>query len=218
MAKADLRPTLLITLGALLISLTVRKRELASCFFLLTAWTVVEGFRGRRSWASMGFQRDNLWQELKFNAALIGLVGPVFQVFFWFTARFAYPPLWDQILGRLASIWAWIPSLVPLLTLVIIETLLEEIGCRGFVQGRLAHTLGMVPAILIGTFLHTALHWQVHVSIAATLLDLVFVFADNLVYGWIFARSQNIFVAWIAHLFADLVSLTLLLTQQRMIA
>jgi membrane protease YdiL (CAAX protease family) len=212
MARADLHSTFLITFSALLISLTVRGRELASFSFLLTCWMVVEGFQGRRSWESMGFRREYFWQELRHNAALIGLVGLVFQGIFWVTAQHIYPALWDQILGRLASMQIWVSSLVPLLIFVIIETLLEEIGCRGFVQGRLAHTLGTMPAILIGAVLHTGLHWQVHVRIAATLLDLAFVFADNLVYGWIFARSQNIFTAWIAHLFADLVSLFPLLS------
>jgi membrane protease YdiL (CAAX protease family) len=209
MLRADLRSTLLIASGALLISLTARGRELASFSFLLTAWMVIDGLRRRRSWISMGFRQDNFWQELKRNAALIGMVGVALQVVFWLLAQFVYPPLLDHILGRLASMQAWLPSMVSFLAFVIIETLVEEISCRGFVQGRLAAHVGAFPAILIGAFIHTGLHWQVHVSIAATILDLTFVFADNLIYGWIFTRSQNIFVAWITHLFADLVSLAL---------
>jgi membrane protease YdiL (CAAX protease family) len=212
MPRADLRSTLLIVSGALLISLIARGRELASFSFLLTAWMVIEGLRGQRSWISMGFRQDNFWQELKRNAALIGMVGVMLQVAFWLLAQFVYPPLLDHILRRLASMQAWLPSMVSFLAFVIIETLVEEIGCRGFVQGRLAAHVGAFPAILIGAFLPTSLHWQVHISIAATLLDLVFVFTDNLIYGWIFARSQNIFLTWITHLFADLISLALVLS------
>ena len=213
MPIADLRSTALITLGALLISVTARGRELVSFSFLLMTWMVVEGFRGQRSWASMGFRRDNFWQELRRNAALIGMVGAVFQAIFWFTARFVYLPLWDQIQGCLASIQTWIPSLFPLLAFITIETLLEEISFRGFIQNRLASHIRVFPAILVGAFFHTGFHWQFHVNVAATIIDLAFMLADNLVYGWIFARSQSIFIAWVAHLSADLISLSLLLSQ-----
>jgi membrane protease YdiL (CAAX protease family) len=211
MLKSDLNATLWVIGGALLISLFARGRELASFSFLLMVWMIVEGVQGKRSWASMGFRLDNLWIELKRNAALIGVVGVGVQAAFWVTARFLYPPLWDQIQGRLTSMRVWFPSLTLLLTFVILETLLEEASCRGFVQGRLVPHIGTLLAIVLAAILHTGFHWQVHVSLAATIVDLAFVFVDNLIYGWIFARSENIFVAWLPHLLADAVSLAMLL-------
>lgn len=212
MPKLNPYSTLLIIFFTLMISLSAHGRELASFSFLLTAWIVIEGLRGRSSWVSMGFQKENFWEELKRNAVWIGLVGIGFQTLFWFSARFVYLPLWDQTRERLAGMQAWIPSLILLLVFITMETLLEEIAFRGFIQNRLKAHIGVFPAIIAGALLHTGFHWQVHINTAATLLDLSFVFVDNLVYGWIFARSQNIFVAWIAHLFADLVSLGLLLS------
>jgi len=42
-------------------------------------------------------------------------------------------------------------------------------------------------------------------------VNLALAFLDNLIYGWVFACSGNIFVVWLALLLADAVSLANLL-------
>jgi hypothetical protein len=41
--------------------------------------------------------------------------------------------------------------------------------------------------------------------------DLAFVAIDAVIYGAIFARCKNIFVAWLAHFLADVVGLALII-------
>lgn len=211
MEKPGLRTTLLVIGGTLVIALMAHERELSSWCFLLTLWTIGEGMLGHRRWRDMGFRLDTLWPELKHNAFLIGLVGVMAQGVFWLVARSLYPPLWVQVQERLASMRLWFPSLPVLFAFVLFETLSEEVGCRGFVQGRLAPYLGTLPALLLANLLFVAGHWRIQANLPATMLDILFVALDGAIYGWLYARSGNVFVSWLAHLLADVVGLALLL-------
>jgi len=210
MYKPELRTTVLVASGALVISLLARGREGGAFSFLLTLWVVMEGVRGRYDWVSMGFRLDNTWQELKRNAWLIGFVGIFTQLGFWLVANYLYTPLREQIMGRITSMRVWIPSLALLLVFISYQTLAEEIAFRGFIQGRLAPLWGTPLAISLSALFFAGFHWQVYISLPVTLIDLMFVALDGVIYGWIFARSRKIWVAWLAHLIADLVSLALL--------
>ena len=42
-------------------------------------------------------------------------------------------------------------------------------------------------------------------------VDLALIVVDSIIYGIIFARSNNVFVAWVAHFLADLVGMAFLL-------
>jgi membrane protease YdiL (CAAX protease family) len=206
-SKAGLRPTLLVAGLALLISLTARGRELSSFSLLLVGWTVIEGIRGHRAWPSMGFRLDNLWSELRRNAGLVALVAVVMQIIFWLVARFVHPSLMVQVQARAAAMREW--PLPLLLAFIAYETLAEEIALHGFVQGRLAPYTGTVPAILLAALLFGAGHWRLYIGPLPALADVLFVMADASLYGLVYARSGNIWIAWIAHLLADLVSLAL---------
>jgi membrane protease YdiL (CAAX protease family) len=211
MTRSELRNTLLIAFGALMISLTARGREGGAFSFLITLWVVMECILRRKDWKSMGFRRDNFWQELKCNFWLIAFVGIVVQVVFWLIAEFFYKPLGEQIAGRIAVLQTWIPSLSVLSFFICYQTLAEEIAFRGFIQNRLASAWGIPVAISIGALSFAGFHWQVHARLTATIIDLLFVAFDGAIYGWIFNRSGNIFVTWFAHLLADFTSLGLLI-------
>jgi membrane protease YdiL (CAAX protease family) len=207
-SRPGLRSTLLIAGIALAISLAARGRELPSFSLLLVGWTVIEGIRGHRAWSRMGFRLDNLRSELRRNAGLVALGAVVMQIIFWLIARFVYPSLMVQVQARTAVMQAW--PLPFLLAFIAYETLAEEIALHGFVQGRLVPHTGTVPAILLAALLAGAGHWQVHISPLPALVDVLFVMADASLYGLIYARSGNIWIAWMAHLLADLVSLVLI--------
>jgi membrane protease YdiL (CAAX protease family) len=156
----------------------------------------------------MGFRLDNLCSELRRNAGLVALVAVVMQIIFWLVARLVYPSLMVQVQARTAAMRAW--PLPLLLAFIAYETLAEEIALHGFVQGRLAPHTGTMPAILLAALLFGAGHWQVRISPLPALADVLFVMADASLYGLIYARSGNIWIAWMAHLLADLVSLALI--------
>jgi membrane protease YdiL (CAAX protease family) len=211
MEKPKLHTTLLVMGGTLVISLMAHERELSSWCFLLTLLMIAEGVLRHRRWRDMGFKLDTLWSELEHNVFLIFLVGVIMQVGFWLVTRFLYPPLWVLVQERLNLMRVWFPSIPVLFAFIFLETLSEEVGCRGFVQGRLSPYMGMLPALLLANVFFAAGHWQSHVNLPATMLDIMFVALDGVIYGWLYARSGNVFVSWLAHLLADVVGLVLLL-------
>jgi uncharacterized protein len=104
-----------------------------------------------------------------------------------------------------------------LIPLILVLTLREELVFRSLFQERFSWFIGQLPAI-VGVSVLFALS---HLSSGAPVIvgvDVGFVFLDSVVYGLIFSRSRNVFVAWAAHAAADIVGLALLLTASMIIA
>ena len=59
------------------------------------------------------------------------------------------------------------------------------------------------------SLLFTLLHYSAGDRAVVT-MDLMLVFVDSVIYGAIYARSQNLWAEWLAHWLADLVALGLM--------
>jgi membrane protease YdiL (CAAX protease family) len=108
-----------------------------------------------------------------------------------------------------------VPFLTPsglgaLILTIIVIALFEELIYRGLLQQRLAWYLRGFLAILVASLVFALQHFTpgAPTVIAA---DLAFVFLDSMVYGWIYARCQNVLVSWSAHVAADLVGVAIIL-------
>ena len=91
-----------------------------------------------------------------------------------------------------------------------LATLSEELVYRGMVQQRLNWFMGAAPAILLASLVFALMHWTPG-DPAIVAWDVGFVAIDSILYGAIFARGNNLWVAWLAHWAADLVGVALLL-------
>jgi membrane protease YdiL (CAAX protease family) len=104
-----------------------------------------------------------------------------------------------------------------LIPLILVLTLREELVFRGLFQERFSWFIGQLPAIVGVSVLFALSHLSSGVPVIVG-IDVGFVFLDSVVYGLIFSRSRNVFVAWAAHAAADIVGLALLLSASMTIA
>lgn len=183
--------------------------ELKTPFVLLPlVYVFVERLMRRRSWAELGFRPKAIVRDVAANWPLIVLVGIVIQFLVVWTARTWAPAYLDHVLARLPFTLEQVVGLLPLLMLAALG---EEISYRALFQARLSWFIPTPVAIGLVSVAFGLAHWAAgDPVIVATDIGLIIV--DSVIYGIIFARTHNVFVAWIAHLLANLFALGLMLT------
>jgi membrane protease YdiL (CAAX protease family) len=171
-----------------------------------------------------GFTTDRmLWFFLTFAAALLlGVGGPVF-----YQVRIRGGSLEDLgigtrrwrstvVLGLLFagvqfSITLWGYELprpvdwIPLTVLALAVGLFEAVFFRGFIQGRLEASFGVIPAV-VGA---AALYGLYHVGYGMDASEMFFLFSLGIVYAVAYRLTQNVLVLWplltpLGYLFASL--------------
>jgi uncharacterized protein len=177
--------------------------------WLPIVYVLVERFGRRRSWAELGFQRQTFRSALARNWYFILLVAVVFQAITVFVALAFWPALLDHVRARVPLFDA--ATLLPLLILLPFAVLGEELVYRSMVQERLSWFIGTAPAIIVASLIFALMHWSAGSPIIVA-WDLGFIFLDSLIYGLIFSRGKNIWVAWLAHWVADLVGIALIIS------
>jgi membrane protease YdiL (CAAX protease family) len=205
---ADRRPLyevlvlLAIVLGGQLLGPQVR--GIVSILPIL--YFLIERRARRRSWADCGLDPRAIPGGLRGSWGLMLAVAIGIPLVVTWLSRTFWPAYAAQVLGRLPFDLAQPARFVPL---ILIATFLEEVSFRALFQEHLAWFLPLPAAIGVVA----VAFGLVHVSrgrpeVVAT--DVALVVLDGVIYGVIFARSRNVFVAWIAHAAADLVALALL--------
>ncbi len=174
--------------------------------FFPIAYLFVEKWMRHRPWQQLGIKRHGFIADFVANWQLFLLVVVVLQVIPTLLF-FALP-------GGVSHIFSRIPesnTLAVLIPLIVILALREELVFRALFQQRLGWFIGNVPAIVFMSLIFAFSHLTAGALLIVG-VDLLFIFFDGVVYGLIFARSQDVWLAWCAHFTADLVGLALLLT------
>jgi uncharacterized protein len=92
---------------------------------------------------------------------------------------------------------------------LVISTFLEELLFRALFQNRLCTFISPALAIGLVSLVFASAHFTPGPAMVV-FMDVFGVFVDSVIYGVIFQRSRNVFVAWIAHFLADVVGLLLI--------
>jgi len=166
-----------------------------------------------RPWRELGIKRHGFIADLAANWRLFLAVVIVLQLIPVTLYYLLLPDALSHTSGRVPQF----SNLCILIPLILVLTLREELVFRGLFQERFSWFIGQLPAI-VGVSVLFALS---HLSSGAPVIvgvDVGFVFLDSVVYGLIFSRSRNVFVAWAAHAAADIIGLALLLTASLAIA
>ena len=161
-----------------------------------------------RTWAEIGFNLRSIPAGLWNNIAWILLVGLGFQALFAFGSYFFLPEYAGHIIARVPLDIATLG--VSLFIALGISTLGEEIIYRALFQDRITAFLPPTAAILLSSLVFALMHFSPGSALIVS-LDLMSVFIDSTIFGIIFLRSHNVFVAWIAHFLADIVGIVFLL-------
>lgn len=161
---------------------------------------------------SIGIKYRGVIADLKANFPIIILVAVVMQFLVIAGSYWQWPSLFLHLQDRVAYLHTHFGTFAPFfmfLPLVALSTFLEELVFRGFVQERVSWFSNGFVAIIVGSLLLSVFHYSSG-RLSVVMADLFFVFLDNLLYGLIYFRSRNVFVAWTAHLSADIIGLMLL--------
>ena len=172
-------------------------------------YLLVERPLRRHTWADIGFKFSTFWQDLRDNWGWFLLAGVIIQPLTAFLARSFAPAYLQHVISRLPfpQDINWF-VLIPVLAISLI---FEEMTFRSLIQGRLTPFIGKTSAIVLTSFLFAIAHFNPGVfSVVA--IDLVTLFIDSILYGIIYARSNNLIVVWVAHLFGDVLGMIFLLS------
>lgn len=176
--------------------------------FLPVLYFIVEARLRHRTWAELGIKPREFFAAVRMNWIWILLVGIVIQVVVVVGAQLFYPAFLEHVRSRVPLLdnLQWIAILAALL----FSTLVEEISFRALIQERLAWFIGTPSAILIAALLFGMMHITAGEPFVVA-LDVALVILDGALYGIIFARGHNLFVAWLAHFLADVTGILFLL-------
>lgn len=204
--KCILVETILVTAITLLGMLLIPTAK--TLFALMPiAYLLVERRLRQRTWGELGFNARTFWADLRANWILFTLLGFIIQpvVFLW--ARTYYPAFSAHVQARLPfeSGISW-GILLPLLAISLLG---EEMTYRTLVQGRLGEYIGIPAAVGVTSVLFGLAHFSPGVGMVV-LLDVGLIVVDSVLYGIMFARRNNIWVVWLAHLLGDIIGLVVL--------
>ncbi len=161
----------------------------------------------KRTWRDLGFKRSTFWADLRANWVLFVLMGFVIQPVTALFARAYFPDFLAHVQARLPfdAGMSW-GMLLPLLAVSLLG---EEMTYRTLIQGRLALFVGVPAAIGIASLLFGLAHFAPGPAFIVA-ADIGLIVIDSILYGMIFARRNNLWVVWLAHLLGDIFGLLVL--------
>ena len=176
---------------------------------LPVAYLLIERRLRKRSWAELGFNIRTFWADLRANWLLFVVMGFVIQPLIVLGAKGYFPAFLLHVQARLpfetGISWG---VLLPLLAFSLIG---EEMTYRTLIQGRLTPFIGVPAAIGVASLLFGLAHFEVGPGLVV-FTDVGLIFVDSLLYGVLFARRNNLWVVWLAHLLGDLFGLLALVS------
>lgn len=204
-----LQETLLITILSLGGILLLPQFKLV--FSLLPiAYILIERRMRQRKWSDLGFKFNTFWTDLRANWFWFALAGIVSQPVWLLIERAVAPEIVDHIVGRLP----FPPTAGGLFIYAIplaIALIGEELTHRTLIQGRLTPFIGTTAAIAVASLVFGISHYSPG-PFAIVALDISSIVFDSILFGVIYARSNNLIVAWAAHFLGDILGLVFLIS------
>lgn len=118
-----------------------------------------------------------------------------------FIAKIAVPGIITQLKSRTEFLTG---SVMPIfLFRLVLRVFGEEIAWRGFFQNQLTKGASFKSALFISSILFTIAHYNPGDKVLV-LYDLLFVFINTLIYGILLYKTENIYIATLAHFLSNL--------------
>jgi len=198
--------TIIITAVTLTGMLFIQSAKLL--FALLpVAYLLIERRLRKRTWGELGFNGRTFWADLRANWLLFALTGFVIQPLTVVWAKAYFTEFLAHVQARLPfeSGIGW-GVLLPLLAVSLLG---EEMTYRTLIQGRLAPFIGIPAAMGVASILFGLAHFAPGPALVV-LTDVGLIIVSSLLYGVLFARRNNLWVVWLAHLLGDVFGLMIL--------
>lgn len=174
------------------------------------AYLLIERRIRNRTWADLGFKFNTFWADLRANWFWFVLVGVVSQPAWFLIERAVAPEIVDHIIERLPfppTAGGLFVYAIPL-AIVLIG---EELTHRTLIQGRLTPFIGIPAAIAVASLVFGISHYSPG-PFAIVALDISSIVFDSILFGIIYARSNNLIVSWAAHLLGDILGFIFLIS------
>ena len=171
-------------------------------------YIIVERHLRGRTWIEIGFNLHSIPTGLRNNLGWVLLVGLGLQALAVFSSFFFLPAYFNHLVARIPFDIGTLS--IGLFIALGISTLGEEIIYRALFQDRIAAFLPSAAAILLSSLVFALMHFSTGPALIV-IFDLLSVFMDSTIFGIIYQRSHNVFVAWIAHFLADIIAIFFLL-------
>jgi len=176
---------------------------------LPVAYLLIERRLRHRTWGELGFNLRTFWADLRANWFLFTLTGFIMQPVTALWAKTYFPEYLTHVQARLPfeSGIGW-GVLLPLLAVSLIG---EEMTYRTLIQGRLTPFIGIPAAVGVASLLFGLAHFAPGAGLVV-LTDIGLIVIDSILYGTMFARRNNLWVVWLAHLLGDIFGLLVLIS------
>jgi len=185
--------------------------QLKLVFSLLPiAYLLIERRIRHRTWADLGFRFNTFWADLRANWFWFVLVGIISQPVWFLLERAIAPEIVSHIVERLPFPPTAGGLLVYALPLAIV-LIGEELTHRTLIQGRLTPFIGIPAAIAVASLIFGLSHYSAGPFLIVA-LDISSIVFDSVLFGIIYARSNNLIVVWAVHLLGDMLGLVCLIT------
>ena len=204
--KRVLYETILVTIITLVGMLLIPSAK--TVFALLpVVYLLIERHLRKRTWGELGFNIRTFWDDLRANWILFILLGFVIQPLVVLWAGAFFPAFLAHVQARL-PFETGIPwgVLLPMLAISLVG---EEMTYRTLIQGRLTPFIGIPVAIGLASLLFGLAHFAPGAGLVV-LTDVGLIIFDSILYGIMFARRNNLWVVWLAHLLGDISGLLVL--------
>lgn len=171
---------------------------------LPVAYLLIERRLRHRTWGDLGFNFRTFGADLRANWLLFVLTGFLIQPLTVLWAKAYFPEFLAHVQARLPfeSGIGW-GVLLPLLAVSLIG---EEMTYRTLIQGRLTPFIGIPAAVGVASLLFGLAHLAPGAGLVV-LTDIGLIVIDSILYGAMFARRNNLWVVWLAHLLGDIFGL-----------
>jgi membrane protease YdiL (CAAX protease family) len=174
------------------------------------AYILIERRVRQRTWYELGFKFNTFWTDLRANWFWFVLVGIISQPVWLLIERVTVPEIVDHIIRRLP----FPPTAGGLLVYAIplaVALVGEELTHRTLIQGRLTPFIGTTAAIIVASLVFGISHYSPG-QFTIVALDISSIVFDSILFGIIYARSNNLIVAWAAHFIGDILGLVFLIS------
>jgi membrane protease YdiL (CAAX protease family) len=170
-------------------------------------YLLIERRLRHRTWGDLGFNFRTFGADLRTNGLLFVLMGFLIQPLTALWAKAFFPEFLAHVQARLPfeSGIGW-GVLLPLLAVSLIG---EEMTYRTLIQGRLMSFIGIPAAVGVASLLFGLAHFAPGSGLVV-LTDIGLIIIDSILYGAMFARRNNLWVVWLAHLLGDIGGLLVL--------
>lgn len=171
------------------------------------AYLLIERRLRKRTWNDLGFTVRTFGADLRANWLLFALTGFLIQPLTALWAKTYFPEYLAHVQARLPfeSGIGW-GVLLPLLAVSLLG---EEMTYRTLLQGRLTPFIGVPAAVGVGSVLFGLAHFAPGAGFVV-FVDIGLIIVDSILYGIMFARRNNLWVVWLAHLLGDIFGLLIL--------